>query len=104
MEQYLKRKKEAEEKKKEEQKQKDKENEKEQEKEKEHEKEIETLFEEEKPKNDIYSQLLKLSEFQQNNHSFQEFGPSFKVVLEINAIIPEEERQKNKQIDVSVNC
>ena len=98
MEKYLKRKKEAEEKEKEKKKAEEKDNEKDKEK------DIETLFIEEKPKNDIYSQLLKLSEFQKNNHSFQEFGPSFKDVLGINAIITEEERQKNKQIDASVNC
>ncbi len=47
----------------------------------------------------IYNQLLKLSECQLNNHSYTNFGPSFKDVLNVNASITEEKRQ-NKNIDL----
>ena len=40
-----------------------------------------------KTKNDIYSQLLNLSECQKNYFSYKNFGPCFQDVLNINAVI-----------------
>ena len=54
-------------------------------------------------KNNRYNnQLLKLSECQKNNRSYQNFGPSFKEVMEVNAIITEEERLKSMKIDLTI--
>ena len=46
-----------------------------------------------KEKNIIYNQLLKLSECQKNNHSYKNFGPSFKDVMKIKATVTELKRQ-----------
>ena len=53
-------------------------------------------------KNMIYNQLLKLSECQKNNHSYKNFGPSFKDVMKINATVTDLERQ-NKHFENLMN-
>ena len=54
-------------------------------------------------KNEEYKQLLQLSQFQKNNHSYQNFGPTFKEVIEFDAIISEEERQKKNLLGLIAN-
>ena len=41
-------------------------------------------------KNDIISQLIKISEIQTSNFSYKNFGPCFKDVIDINALITPE--------------
>ncbi len=56
-----------------------------------------------KIKNDIYSQLLQLSACQKNNNSYQNFGPCFNDVININAIITPEDRTQNKNLPLTSN-
>ena len=44
--------------------------------------------------NIMYNQLLKLSECQINNRSYKNFGPSFKDVMNANAFVSKEERER----------
>ena len=56
-----------------------------------------------KMKNDIYSQLLKLSAYQQSNNSYQNFGPCFQDVININAIINSEKNIQNNNQPIESN-
>ena len=54
-------------------------------------------------KNDIYNQLLKLSACQMSNNSYQNFGPCFQEVININAIITKGNNIQNNNLPVESN-